>query len=1418
MKRILAVFLTLAMALNIAPVAAFAAADSDAASIVAVEETDEPSSSQLDEETARAIVSDPFLQAASAQTEQEQEQTSQAKVDTSDVSMEATDSFGKLLLAGMDEQQTNGTGDGTKKIIGVTVSGNTATVEYVSDQIENLVVAIYTDDTEQEMVASGRIATFFGYDGKARTDEVKLTGDIPSSFVVKAYLLDYNTYEPLCNAFVSNQYTGGMQELEDATINDFDEARTINLDGDVTTNFAVVNEEVVLVDASRDEVAMEISDNGDGSYTITNADEKTRNLKKGDIFVYRADDGILVLKIEQIFAADSTVTIFGNENLELAEVFDVVKLQSYDDGSQLEYDGAGVDSDVHYQGAGVVQDPLEETNKLVGDLADGDFSASVAQKFVIGTDNFYKGKKEDVNDETHITSKFGINAVLNLKMTAKFQYLFNVDKQTMTFTFDSEISGGLEAKYASDIRVDLGVFKKEIPGVYLNYTPQFVFKGDVTGSFYYKLTQKQGYTLENRTITNISEKPVQEFSIKISGTIYLGVEFAPSLNIGIYKLFKPHTEENFYKLAGVKLMMSAGAEGTITSTILPERPEKDTILNVPHGDSIHECNTCLAADFYAKETMSVSIDIVGIWKTDVTIMDLREHIYTCYYSQDFGEFGEGKCPHKFYLVNISVESKEDPTGAELFNINKGSGDQSMGHLTGAADNYCYMQPGTYKLETTINNEKYGAIVKVKDKALDVVLKSYKGEGTGSTGGNSNNTDGYDPSQDSGKIIAQGSCGTGLSFTMTEGGLLRISGAGDMTDYIWNNIPTASGVHPYEWYFVKKVVIEEGVTGIGTDAFHYCKQLSEVALPSTLKKIGNGAFTDCEKLKSIVIPDGVTLIDMNVFSRCTSLQNVTIPVSVKTIDLAAFYGCDELTDVFYTGTEKQWKKVEIVALNDPFGSTKMHIHYNSNANGQPDDSSTPKVEQQGVCGKDLRWVLMSNGVVTISGTGEMVDITAFNKQSWFTTYADDITQVVIEEGVTTIGAKAFDNCVNLESVKLPNSLTEIHKYAFRNCESLWDIAIPDGVTQIMTSAFYKCTSLITIKIPDNAKIGETVFSQCESLKEVTLPETMTSINSGTFYKCRALTSIKIPKNVTTIGEAAFEKSGLIEIELPRGATYIGTDTFHECVALKQIVLPDTIRTIKTGAFNDCPALESIVYLGTESQWKKVTIGTNAIPESAAVYYRTEGSATENSITTGTATKKSGTYYAAFENAKAGKEYVVLVSREKYNPFGADSLIYINQITADADGELAVPFITTAGAEEMKYIVACAQDDATVEPGKPDNPGGDKPSSGGGDGGGAAIILIGGVAAVAAVAGVVLMMPVEVSGTVKIADQPVANASVQVLKNGSVTAQTTTDANGHFTVKVKRGDYTLRVQWTDAEGQPVERTVDFKAPNANLNVAA
>lgn len=157
MKRILAVFLTLAMALNIAPVAAFAAADSDAASIVAVEETDETSSPQLDEETARAIASDPLLQAAYAQTEQEQ--TGQAEVDTSNMSVSATNSFGQLLVNGLGMDGENGSDlSSESRVIEITMNGSTAMVKYIVKKDANLVVGIYTDDSEQEMIASGTVA------------------------------------------------------------------------------------------------------------------------------------------------------------------------------------------------------------------------------------------------------------------------------------------------------------------------------------------------------------------------------------------------------------------------------------------------------------------------------------------------------------------------------------------------------------------------------------------------------------------------------------------------------------------------------------------------------------------------------------------------------------------------------------------------------------------------------------------------------------------------------------------------------------------------------------------------------------------------------------------------------------------------------------------------------------------------------------------------------------------------------------------------------------------------------------------------------------------------------------------------------------------------------------------------------------
>ena len=192
--------------------------------------------------------------------------------------------------------------------------------------------------------------------------------------------------------------------------------------------------------------------------------------------------------------------------------------------------------------------------------------------------------------------------------------------------------------------------------------------------------------------------------------------------------------------------------------------------------------------------------------------------------------------------------------------------------------------------------------------------------------------------------------------------------------------------------------------------------------------------------------------------------------------------------------------------------------------------------------------------------------------------------------------------------------------------------------------------------------------------------------------------------------------------------------------------------------------------------------------------------------------------------------MIVSKSAENPLDAANLIYINQKTVGADGVLDVPFISSESG--AAYVVACrkggstnpggntGKDDSgsTSKPGrdttKPSTP--EKPANS--DGGGAivAVVLIGGAAA-AVTAGVILMMPVEVSGVAQLGDGSVlANANVQLMKDGQQVAQTTTDESGHFALEVKRGEYQMNVTTVNPEtGEQTVRTASVKAPAKNTN---
>ena len=230
---------------------------------------------------------------------------------------------------------------------------------------------------------------------------------------------------------------------------------------------------------------------------------------------------------------------------------------------------------------------------------------------------------------------------------------------------------------------------------------------------------------------------------------------------------------------------------------------------------------------------------------------------------------------------------------------------------------------------------------------------------------------------------------------------------------------------------------------------------------------------------------------------------------------------------------------------------------------------------GTCGDDLTWVLTQDGTLTISGTGEMAYYYGSDTAPWYKNQ-ENIVNVVVTSGVTSIGNYAFWGCSSLTSVRIPESVTSIGWGAFQGCSSLTGITLPAGVTSIEDCVFSGCSSLSSITIPDGVtRIGDWAFQGCSGLTSITIPDGVTSIGNGAFWGCSNLTSVRIPESVTSIGWDAFSGcSSLSSITLPAGVTSIGEDAFYGCSGLSSIMIPEGVTKIGYAAFQGCSSLTSI----------------------------------------------------------------------------------------------------------------------------------------------------------------------------------------------------------------------------------------------------
>ena len=242
---------------------------------------------------------------------------------------------------------------------------------------------------------------------------------------------------------------------------------------------------------------------------------------------------------------------------------------------------------------------------------------------------------------------------------------------------------------------------------------------------------------------------------------------------------------------------------------------------------------------------------------------------------------------------------------------------------------------------------------------------------------------------------------------------------------------------------------------------------------------------------------------------------------------------------------------------------------------------------GNCGDNVTYSFdESTGVLTISGTGDMNQWPE-DDSPWC---ADTrIKTLIIDEGVTSIGDRAFQDCRNLSNVKLPNSLTFIYNDAFSNCTSLASVIIPDSVTSIGDDAFLGCISLKSIEISDNNKnyssVDGVLFNKNKSVLVIypagktdsvySIPNSVTSIGNSAFSECTNLSNITITDSVISIGDFAFSNStSLRSVTIPDSVTIIGVSAFYDCKNLINVTLPDSITSIDYSVFSDCTSLTNI----------------------------------------------------------------------------------------------------------------------------------------------------------------------------------------------------------------------------------------------------
>ncbi|MDO5396455.1 MAG: leucine-rich repeat protein [bacterium] len=353
------------------------------------------------------------------------------------------------------------------------------------------------------------------------------------------------------------------------------------------------------------------------------------------------------------------------------------------------------------------------------------------------------------------------------------------------------------------------------------------------------------------------------------------------------------------------------------------------------------------------------------------------------------------------------------------------------------------------------------------------------------------------------------------------GTLTVSGTGEMID----------DSRPWSTYtsLIRSIVIEEGVTSVGSNSFYGCNNLTEVTLPEGLESIGESAFSSAYNLTGITFPETLKSLGRWAFSGCNAIKTVTIPKNVESIASEAFSSCMNL-EAINVSSENQ--------------------HY-TDVGGVLFDKELTRLMQYPA--------RLSGGSYTTPSTVESIDTFAFYGCAY-------LTELTVSEGVKAMGDRAVVACEKLKSISLPSTLETIDANAegrFANCTKLKSITVAEGNT-----AFTDVDGVLF-----SADMKTLLYFPAAHSLTYVVPDGVEEIADGAF-RYSAVTEVEFPDGISVIGDNAFsgcENLSVIEIPSNGSGTKIGSYAFWDCSSLRAFIAPITVIDIGYAAFSYCDKL-------------------------------------------------------------------------------------------------------------------------------------------------------------------------------------------------------------------------------------------------------